>query len=99
MLVRVWEYDVPEGSRDEFERVYGADGDWARLFSSSSGYAGTELFASLSSPGRYITVDRFSDEAAWEAFLARHWDAYVRLDERTAGLTADERALAGPVVD
>ena len=99
MLVRVWEYDVPEGSRDEFERVYGADGDWARLFSSSSGYAGTELFASLSTPGRYVTVDRFSDDAAWEAFLAKRWDAYVRLDEQTAGLTTAERALAGPVVD
>jgi len=99
MLVRVWEYDVPEGSRHEFERVYGAGGDWAQLFASSSGYAGTELFVSLSSPGRYVTVDRFRDDAAWEAFLAKQWDAYVRLDARTAGLTAEERVLAGPVAD
>ncbi len=96
MLVRVWEYDVPEGSREEFERVYGAEGDWAQLFSSSSGYAGTELFASASTPGRYITVDRFTDQATWLAFLAEYRDAYGRLDEQCGRLTSDERELAGP---
>jgi heme-degrading monooxygenase HmoA len=99
MMIRVWEYDVPEGSRAEFEQVYAADGDWARLFSASSGFAGTELYASLSAPGRYLTVDRFTDQATWLAFLAEHRDAYERLDERCERLTSDERELAGPVAD
>jgi heme-degrading monooxygenase HmoA len=99
MMIRVWEYDVPQGSREEFERVYGADGDWARLFSSSNGYAGTELFGSLSVPGRYITVDRFTDQATWLAFLVEHREAYERLDEQSERLTSDERELAGPVAD
>jgi hypothetical protein len=30
----------------------------------------TELFASVSHPGRYLTADRFTDEASWRAFLA-----------------------------
>jgi heme-degrading monooxygenase HmoA len=94
MRVRVWEYDVPEESRAEFEQRYGADGDWARLFSASPGFRGTELFASLSRPGRYVTIDRFTDEAAWELFLAAHGTAYRRLDENTAALTTQERELA-----
>jgi heme-degrading monooxygenase HmoA len=93
-MVRVWEYDVPEPSRAEFERRYGDDGDWAQLFSSSDGYRGTELFASLRRPGRYVTVDRFTDEHAWRAFLAEQGDAYRRLDEATETLTTDERELA-----
>ena len=62
VMVRVWEYDVPETSRTEFERTYGAAGDWVQLFLSSDGFRGTELFVSLSDPGRYLTVDRFTDE-------------------------------------
>jgi heme-degrading monooxygenase HmoA len=94
MMVRVWEYDVPEASRAEFERIYGDTGDWAQLFSASDGFRGTELFASLHNPGLYLTVDRFTDETAWRAFLAEHGDAYRRLDEATAALTTDERELA-----
>lgn len=30
-MVRVWEYDVPDESTDDFEKVYGADGQWAQL--------------------------------------------------------------------
>jgi hypothetical protein len=94
MMVRVWEYDVPEQSRAEFERRYGVDGDWARLFASSGGYRGTELFTSLSTPGRYLTVDRFADEGDWHAFLAERGEAYHRLDESTEVLTIEERELA-----
>ena len=93
VMVRVWEYDVPETSRAEFERMYGAAGDWVQLFSSSDGFRGTELFASLSDPGRYLTVDRFTDEGAWRAFLTEHRNAYACLDAATKGLTTDECEL------
>jgi hypothetical protein len=93
-MVRVWEYDVPERSRAEFERTYGAAGDWVHLFWGSDGFRGTELFVSLSDPGRYLTVDRFTDEGAWRAFLTEHRDAYARLDAASKGLTTDECELA-----
>jgi heme-degrading monooxygenase HmoA len=83
VMVRVWEYDVPETSRAEFERTYGAAGDWVRLFSRSDGFRGTELFVSLSDPGRYLTVDRFTDEGAWRSFLIEHRNTYARLDAAT----------------
>ena len=93
-MIRVWEYDVPEESRAEFERRYDATGDWAQLFSSSDGFHGTELFTSLDRPGRYVTVDRFTDASAWKAFLTEHGDAYHRLDEACESLTTAERELA-----
>jgi len=95
MLIRVWEYDVPEAARVEFEKTYGPDGDWARLFASSDGFRGTELFASLSEPGRYLTVDRFTDEIAWRAFLSEHSETYDRLDAACEALTSSERELVG----
>jgi heme-degrading monooxygenase HmoA len=99
MIIRVWEYDVPEAAAAEFERVYGADGAWAELFSSSEGFEGTELFASVSNPGRYLTVDRFRDEASWRRFQAEHREAYLALDAASEGLTVAERELAGPDAD
>jgi heme-degrading monooxygenase HmoA len=98
MMIRVWEYDVLEGSAADFERVYGADGAWAELFSSSDGFEGTELFVSLTRPGRYLTVDRFRDEASWRRFQTEHRDAYLELDAQSEGLTRSERELAGPDV-
>jgi quinol monooxygenase YgiN len=98
-MVRVWEYDVPEASRAEFERAYGASGDWAQLFGSSPGFRGTDLFVSVGDPGRYLTVDRFTDEAAWRSFLELHREAYDRLDSATEALTTGERELAAGEFD
>lgn len=99
MLIRVWEYDVAEAAAADFERVYGAEGAWAQLFSSSDGFEGTELFVSVSHSGRYLTVDRFRDEASWRRFQAEHGDAYLALNIESEGLTLAERELAGPDAD
>jgi heme-degrading monooxygenase HmoA len=99
MIIRVWEYDVPDVSAVDFERVYGADGAWAQLFSCSDGFKGTELFASVSNPGRYLTVDRFRDEASWRRFRTEYREAYVALDAESEALTVAERELAGPAAE
>lgn len=96
VMIRVWEYDVAEAAMADFERVYGAEGAWARLFSSADGFEGTELFVSLSRPGRYLSVDRFRDAASWHRFLAEQRDAYTALDAETDALTLAERELVGP---
>jgi len=93
MMIRVWEYDVAEDAATDFERVYGAEGAWAQLFSSSDGFEGTELFVSVSNSGRYLTVDRFRDEASWRRFQAEHREAYLALDVETEALTLAEREL------
>jgi len=99
MMIRVWEYDVTEATAADFERVYGAHGAWAQLFSSSDGFEGTELFASVSISGRYLTVDRFRDEASWRRFQVEHREEYLALDAESEGLTVAERELAGPDAD
>jgi heme-degrading monooxygenase HmoA len=99
MMIRVWEYDVPEAAAADFERIYGSDGAWAQLFSSSDGFEGTELLASVSNPGRYLTIDRFRDEASWRRFMVEHREAYLALDAESEALTVAERELVGPDTD
>ena len=43
MFVILWEFQVKPGFEDEFARVYGTDGDWARLFRQSETYRDTRL--------------------------------------------------------
>lgn len=97
MYLRVWTYEVPPDGVDRFVRAYGPDGDWARLFARADGYAGTELFRSEGSGTRFLTVDRWRDEASWAAFLGR-WSAdYRALDVALGPLTTAQRCLvAGP---
>ena len=63
------------------------------------GFAGTELFASVSNSGRYLTVDRFRDEASWQRFQVENREAYLALDAECERLTVGERELAGPDSD
>jgi heme-degrading monooxygenase HmoA len=90
MLVRVWEYEVVPGREAEFEQLYGSAGAWAQLFARSTGHLGTELYRGVERPGRYLTVDRFSDSESWRRFRTEHSTDYAELDLRCAALTGSQ---------
>ena len=90
----VWLYDVRPECTEVFERIYGPDGDWARLFQTARGYVGTELFRSVATPGRYLTVDDWAARAAYEIFRTRSAGAYQELDARCDELTLSERLVS-----
>lgn len=91
--VIVWEFKVGAAHVAEFERVYGPAGDWVRLFRHGDGYLGTDLYRHGEQAGCYLTVDRWSSKAAFDAHHAKHQDAYDRIDERCQALTEGERLL------
>ena len=93
VFVRVWEYDVPAARVASFVVAYGPDGDWARLFGTAVGYLGTDLYRSTDASGRFLTVDRWRDEASWRAFVARSGPAYEALDARLSPLADGGRLL------
>ena len=92
-VVILWEFRVRAGREAQFERCYGADGDWVRLFRRAEGYVGTTLLRDLATPGRYVVTDTWRDPAAYRAFKERHAEAYAALDLECTALTEDERCL------
>ena len=89
--VLVWEFRPAAGRESEFERAYGPDGDWARLFRRDPAYLGTDL---LRGPdGRYLTLDRWRSRAAFEGFRATHAGDYAALDRKMEALTSQEAAI------
>jgi heme-degrading monooxygenase HmoA len=89
----VWEFRVPLDLQSEFEQHYGPDGAWAQLFRSSAGYIETLLLKDRSSVGRYITVDRWRDEEAFQAFRSLFSQQYEQLDRECERLTEGEQLV------
>ena len=91
--VIVWQYDVVAAHVDEFERTYGARGEWAELFARAEGYLGTQLCADRDVPRRYVTFDRWRSAADFAAFRERCGAEYLALDARCEAWTEREERL------
>ena len=76
MIALVFSYEVRD--REEFERVYGPDGDWSQFFAGARGYIGTELLRDVETPSRYLVIDRWESADAYNSFAAEHRDEYMR---------------------
>ena len=88
MIALVFSYEVREP--ETFERVYGADGEWAHFFRQGAGYIGTELLHDVEVPGRYLVIDRWESADAYNAFAAEHRDEYMRRVDETRFLYEQE---------
>lgn len=88
-----WEFEVRPGLESEFERHYGPDGSWARLFRLAPGYVETLLLRDRAQPNRYVTIDRWRSAAEHDRFKADFAEQYRRLDAECEQLTLAERAL------
>jgi len=94
MYTLIWRFTVKPARRADFERHYGASGTWAALFRESPGYLGTALLRDMAGDNIYVTIDRWTDAAAFAAFKAAHGAAYAALDRECESLTAHEECVA-----
>jgi hypothetical protein len=88
MYVVIWRFTTKDG--ENFERHYGPDGTWARLFRRSTDYVRTDL---LRGGDAYLTLDWWTSAAAYEAFRDAHAEEYARLDAECEALTTAEEKL------
>jgi heme-degrading monooxygenase HmoA len=93
LYVIVWEFQVRSGLESKFEEVYGPAGDWVRFFRQGEGYLGTALHRDVHSPTRYVTIDSWASQAAYDTFREQHQAAHQRLDVQCESLTEQETHL------
>ena len=89
----IWEFHVKPGSRPQFERIYGSQGEWAGFFRQDPNYYGTDLVRDPSKPGRYVTLDYWTSRTAYEDFRRLNAADYEKIDEHCEQLTEREVAL------
>ena len=93
IFVILWEFRVRKGKEKAFEELYGAKGAWARFFSRSKDFRGTELLRDASTKGRYLTIDRWTSAEAFDTFRRTNAALYQQIDVRCEGLTESEAPL------
>ena len=93
MFVALWEFEVKPGDEEKFERVYGADGAWARLFGRDVAYRGTRLVRDVERERVYLTLDFWDTQEAYEKFKRENAAEYERIDRECEGMTRREIKL------
>jgi heme-degrading monooxygenase HmoA len=86
----VWSFDVKPEQVKAFERAYGPEGEWAKLFRRAPGFAGTELRRETDRRAHYLTIDRWNSRADYKRFKDTFADQYQTLDVRCAQMTESE---------
>jgi len=99
MYVLVYEYEVDPARREPFEREYGSRGGWASLFARAEGYLGSVLHHDVDErSGRYLLLDRWDSQAAFQEFMRRYGDDYRARNPTTRDLYLAERHLGALTV-
>lgn len=93
MFVTLWEFEVKSGSEDLFERTYGQEGEWARLFRRDARYRGTRLLRDVGAERVYVTMDSWESRAAYEEFRQKFAAEYDEFDRKCEGMTVREKNL------
>jgi heme-degrading monooxygenase HmoA len=91
--VIIWEFKIRPEVEAEFIEKYGSIGVWARFFRSSEGYMRTELVRDVAASQRFLTLDYWQSEEAFNDFRKQNLAEYQRLDKELAGLTEQETRL------
>jgi heme-degrading monooxygenase HmoA len=102
MFVRIWHFHARPEMAAQFRAAYGPEGDWASLFRRSAGYLGTELLQASADANSFVTLDRWTSDDAWRAFLRAWRNEYAALDRQYESLTDAEREIGEfrvPVTD
>jgi heme-degrading monooxygenase HmoA len=89
----MWEFQVRAGMEKRFEKIYGAEGGWARLFHQDDSYIGTELIHHFNSENTYVTLDFWTSSEAYDKFRKQHLAKYKALDRKCEALTESEREI------
>jgi heme-degrading monooxygenase HmoA len=98
MFVVVWQFEIAEEKVSAFEATYGPEGAWAKLFSGSPNYLGTELLRDAYIPGAYLTIDRWASEEAFRTFRKDHDAEYETVDRACDDLTSRETRIGAYTV-
>lgn len=89
----IWQFQVAPDYVAEFERHYGPDGSWVKLFEQAAGYRDTVLLRNRADPLRYVTIDTWESFEAYQRFRSEFLVQYRELDALCADFTTSEVAL------
>lgn len=89
----VWNFEIVPEQGEEFERFYGADGEWTALSRRSRSFLGSSFLKDIARPERYLLVEYWSEMLVYEKHLADFDDELDRLVEERERFVVKMEAL------
>ena len=86
MIAIMWQFDVKHGREDEFEQLYGVEGEWTAMNRHSRSYLGSSFLRDQNRSSRYIVVEYWSEMLVYEQHRAFRSDAIASLEQRSGEL-------------
>ena len=94
MVAVVWQFDIQPGKSPDFERLYGADGDWTKLSRRSRSFLGSSFLRAIGSDTRYLLVEYWGEMVVYEKHLADFTEQVKALEAQRA-LLVDRMETVG----
>jgi heme-degrading monooxygenase HmoA len=82
MIAIVWQFDVRPGNEPEFERFYGAAGEWTAINRHSRSYLGSSFLRDQNHKSRYLVIEYWSEMLVYEQHKAYRRDDTAKLEAR-----------------
>jgi quinol monooxygenase YgiN len=86
MIAVVWQFDVKPGREEEFEQLYGADGDWTALNRQTRSYLGSSFLRDQNRPSRYLLLEYWSEMIVYEQHRTSRAGTIDAIEARRAEL-------------
>jgi hypothetical protein len=78
----VWQFEIRQGAEKDFERFYGADGEWTRVSRRSRSFLGSSFLRDIAVDTRYLLVEYWGEMVVYEKHLADFDDEMKTLEEQ-----------------
>ncbi len=93
MIAIMWQFDVKKGRENEFEQLYGVEGEWTAMNRHTRSYLGSSFLHDQNKSSRYIVIEYWSEMIVYEQHRAFRSDAITSLEERSAALVESVEPL------
>ena len=67
MIAIMWKFEVRDGRENEFEQLFGVEGDWTKMNRTTRSYLGTSFLRNESEPSRYLVIEYSERDARLRA--------------------------------
>jgi hypothetical protein len=89
----VWQFEIIPDQGEQFERFYGADGEWTAVSRRSRSFLGSSFLKDLAHPERYLLVEYWSEMLVYERHLVDFGNDVRELEEQRQRFVVRMEAL------
>jgi len=93
VIAVVWQFEVKPGQQEEFEKFYGADGEWTALGRRSRSFLGSSFLRDQARGTNYLLVEYWSEMVVYERHHADFEEEVQALEQQRASLVDSSMPL------